>query len=119
MSRWRLPGAFALAVGLLATAPAFAAGDIAEDAESQRLAIECLIRAAEKLPKIYSLTILSDTIDQHGDRFDGAFLVKVLHRQVYWDFQCISGMVTETDLYGKQSTAKRIEKVWLSYRILD
>lgn len=112
-------GAVALAIGLLAGNPAFAAGNIGDDDESQRLAIECLIKAAEKLPKIYSLTVVSETLDQHGDMFDGAFLVNVLHRQVYWDFQCGAGMVTDTDLYGKTFTKKRIDKVWLSYRVLD
>lgn len=106
----------AAAVGL-AVAPAWAAGSVGSDPESRRLAIECLLRAGEKLPKIYSLKVISEAMDQDGDMFEGSFMVSVLHRQVHYDFQCLAGMVSETDLKGVVRSEKRIDKVWVTLRV--
>lgn len=104
------------ALGLAGAAPSFAAGDIKDDPESRRLALECLLKAAERLPKIYSFKVVSESMDQHGDRFDGTFFVTVLHRNVFYDFQCSTGNVTDTDLTGKSTTMKRVDKVWVNLR---
>lgn len=102
----------------LAAAPdARAAGKINNDPESRRLATECLLDAAEKLPKISGLSIVGEALDQHGDLFAGSFFVNALHRQVYFDFQCLAAQVTITDLQGKATTAKRIDKVWIDMRV--
>lgn len=110
--------AAAACVLTLAAAPAaFAAGKINDDPESRRLANECLLKAGERLPKISGLSIVGESMEQHGDLFEGSFFVNVLHRQVYYDFQCQAAQVTMTDLKSRTTTAKRIDKVWMDVRI--
>lgn len=107
-----------LCATLLASPAAWAAGGVPHDPESQRLALECLLKAAERIPKIAGLKIESEHIERHGDLFEGAFYVSVVHRFVYYDFQCEAGMVGTTDLKGRSATEKRIDKVWLNLRMM-
>lgn len=114
-------GAVAAAVCVLTTlaaAPAaLAAGKINNDPESRRLATECLLKAAEKIPKISGLSIVGEAMNQHGDLFEGSFFVNAMHRQIYYDFQCLAGPVSITDLKGRTTSGKRIDKVWMDLRI--
>ncbi|NYZ12392.1 hypothetical protein HL658_07510 [Azospirillum sp. RWY-5-1] len=113
----RYAAAAACILALVAAPAAWAAGKINNDPESRRLATECLLKAAEKLPKISGLSIVGDALDQHGDLFVGSFFVNAVHRQVYFDFQCLAAQVTITDLQGKATSAKRIDKLWMDLRI--
>lgn len=114
--RFRLATA-ACVLTLAAGTSAFAAGKINDDPESRRLATECLLKAAERIPKISGLSVVSEAMDQNGDLFEGSFFVNAVHRQVYYDFQCLAAPVTMTDLKGKTTNAKRIDKVWMDVRI--
>ncbi|HYG87307.1 MAG TPA: hypothetical protein VD978_13700 [Azospirillum sp.] len=105
-----------LGASLLAAPAAWAAGGVPGDPESQRLALECLLKAAERVPKIAGLKIESEHIERHGDLFEGAFYVSAVHRFIYYDFQCAADMVSTTDLKGRTESLKRIEKVWLNLR---
>lgn len=110
--------AAAVCVLTLAVGPAaLAAGKINNDPESRRLATECLLKAAEKIPKISGLSIVGEAMDQNGDLFEGSFFVNAVHRQMYYDFQCLAAPVTTTDLKGATRSAKRIDKVWMDLRI--
>lgn len=115
--RHALATAAACALTLAAVSTVFAAGKINDDPESRRLANECLLKAAERLPKISGLSIVGESMEQHGDLFEGSFFVNAVHRQVYYDFQCLAGQVSMTDLKGKTANAKRIDKVWMDVRI--
>lgn len=108
--------AFALAFAVSPPA-VFAAGKINDDPESRRLANECLLKAAERLPKISGLSVVSEAMEQNGDLFEGSFFVSAVHRQVYYDFQCLAAQVSMTDLKGTTTNAKRIDKIWMDVRI--
>lgn len=105
-----------LGAALLSAPSAWAAGGVPGDPESQRLALECLLKAAERVPKIAGLKIESEHIERHDDLFEGALYVSAVHRYVYYDFQCLAAQVSTTDLKGTTTSLKRIDKVWLDLR---
>ena len=107
----------ALLGATLLAAPAAQAGAVGNDPESKRLAVECLLKAAERLPKISGLKIESENIERRGDLFEGAFYVSAVHHFVYYDFQCAPAQLTMTDLKGRAETLTSIEKVWINLRV--
>lgn len=115
----RRPLACALLGSALLASPAARAAGVPDDPESQRLGLECLLKAAERVPKIAGLKIESEHIERHGDLFEGAFYVSAVHRFIYYDFQCQTDMVSTTDLKGRTESLKRIEKVWLNLRPME
>lgn len=59
------------------------------DPDAERLTIDCLAKAADRLPRIAGLKIANQQIERAADgTLKGAFFVSFLNRTAYYDFSC-------------------------------